>query len=329
MARHIERRKFLATLSGAAAWPLAARAQQRAKLPVVGVLSGQSPDAYAIRLRAFRQGLKDAGYVEGQNVEVEYRWAEGQNNRLPALAAELVDRQVAVIVAGGTPSAVAAKAATATIPIVFEMAPVEVGLVASLNRPGGNLTGVTNLNVQVGPKRLELLHELLPTATTIAVLANPTSPNIAEPFLQALKPAARALGLQVPVLHASTDRDFDTVFATSVQLRAGALVIMPDLFFNARHEQLAALALRHALPAIAQYRRFVAAGGLMSYGANETDNLRLVGIHVGRILKGEKPAELPVVQSTKVELIINLKTAKTLGITVPLPLLGRADEVIE
>jgi ABC-type uncharacterized transport system substrate-binding protein len=331
MASHIERRKFLATLGGAAAWPLAARAQQRAKLPVVGVLSGQSPDAYAIRLRAFRQGLKDAGYVEGQNVEVEYRWAEGQNNRLPALAAELVDRQVAVIVAGGTPSAVAAKAATATIPIVFEMAvdPVEVGLVASLNRPGGNLTGVTNLNVQVGPKRLELLHELLPTATTIAVLANPTSPNIAEPFLQALKPAARALGLQVPVLHASTDRDFDTVFATSVQLRAGALVIMPDLFFNARHEQLAALALRHALPAIAQYRRFVAAGGLMSYGANETDNLRLVGIHVGRILKGEKPAELPVVQSTKVELIINLKTAKTLGITVPLPLLGRADEVIE
>jgi ABC-type uncharacterized transport system substrate-binding protein len=331
MASCIERRKFLATLGGAAAWPLAARAQQRAKLPLVGLLSGQSPDAYAIRLRAFRQGLKDAGYIEGENVEVEYRWAEGQNNRLPALAAELVDRQVAVIVAGGTPSALAAKAATATIPIVFEMAvdPVEVGLVASLNRPGGNLTGVTNLNVEVGPKRLELLHELLPTATTIAVLVNPTSPNIAEPFLQALQPAARVLGLQIPVLHASTDRDFDTMFASSVRLRADALVIMPDLFFNARHEQLAALALRHALPAIAQYRRFVAAGGLMSYGANETDNLRLVGIHVGRILKGEKPAELPVVQSTKVELIINLKTAKTLGITVPLPLLGRADEVIE
>jgi ABC-type uncharacterized transport system substrate-binding protein len=328
----MRRRTFITLLGGgAAAWPLAARAQQRAKLPLVGLLSGQSPDAYAIRLRAFRQGLKDAGYIEGENVEVEYRWAEGQNNRLPALAAELVDRQVAVIVAGGTPSALAAKAATATIPIVFEMAvdPVEVGLVASLNRPGGNLTGVTNLNVEVGPKRLELLHELLPTATTIAVLVNPTSPNIAEPFLQALQPAARVLGLQIPVLHASTDRDFDTMFASSVRLRADALVIMPDLFFNARHEQLAALALRHALPAIAQYRRFVAAGGLMSYGANETDNLRLVGIHVGRILKGEKPAELPVVQSTKVELIINLKTAKTLGITVPLPLLGRADEVIE
>jgi putative ABC transport system substrate-binding protein len=327
----VNRRDFITLVGGAAAaWPLAARAQQPA-MPVVGLLSSQSPDVYAIRLRAFRQGLKDAGYVEGQNIEIEYRWAEGQNNRLPALAAELVHRQVAVIVAGGTPSAMAAKAATSTIPIVFEVAvdPVEVGLVASLNRPGGNVTGVTNLNVEVGPKRLELLHELLPTTTMIAVLANPTSPNIAEPFLRALQPVARALGLQLPVLHASADRDFDTVFATLVQMQAGALVIMPDLFFNARHEQLAALALRHALPAIAQYRPFVAAGGLMSYGADATDNHRLVGRHVGRVLKGEKPADLPVVQSTKVELIINLKTAKALGLTVPLPLLGRADEVIE
>jgi putative ABC transport system substrate-binding protein len=327
----MRRREFITLLGGATvAWPLAAHAQQLV-MPVIGLLSSQSPDVYAIRLQAFRQGLKEAGYVEGQNVEVEYRWAEGQNNRLPVLAAELVHRQVAVIMAGGTPSAMAAKAATASIPIVFEVAvdPVEVGLVASLNRPGGNVTGVTNLNVEVGPKRLELLHELLPTATIIAVLENPASPNIAEPFLRTLQPAARALGLQLPVLHASTDHDFDAVFATLVQLRAGALVIMPDLFFNARHEQLAALALRHALPTIAQYRPFVAAGGLMSYGANVTDNYRLVGIHVGRILKGDKPADLPVVQSTKVELIINLKTAKALDITFPLALLGRADEVIE
>jgi putative tryptophan/tyrosine transport system substrate-binding protein len=313
------RRTFIALLGSAAAWPLAARAQQAA-MPMIGLLSSQSPDEYATRLRAFRQGLKDAGYVEGENVRVEYRWAEGQYNRLPVLAAELVHREVAVIVAGGTPSAVAAKAATTIIPVVFEVAvdPVEVGLVVSLNRPGGNLTGVTNLNVEVGPKRLELLHELLPTATVIAVLENPTSPNIAEPFFRALQPAARALGLQLPIVHASTNSDFDTVFTTLARLRADALVIMPDLFFNARHEQLAALALRHALLAIAQYRPFVAAGGLMSYGANAEDNLRLVGIHVGRVLKGEKPADLPVVQSTKVELIINLKTAKALGL-IPSP----------
>jgi putative ABC transport system substrate-binding protein len=326
----MRRRSFITLLGGAAAaWPLAAWAQQSG-MPVIGLLSNTSPDGYAIRLRAFRQGLKEAGYVEGRNVGIEYRWAEGHNDRLPALAAELVRHQVAVIMAGGSPSAVAAKAATATIPIVFEVAvdPVEVGLVASLNRPGGNLTGVTNLNVEVGPKRLELLHELLATATIIALLVNPTS-GIAEPFLRALHPAAHTLGLQLHVLHASTDRDFDTVFATLVQLRAGALVIMPDLFFHSRHEQLAALALRHALPAIVQYRPFVAAGGLMSYGASEMDNHRLVGIHVGRILKGEKPADLPVVQSAKVELIINLKTAKALGLTVPLPLSGRADEVIE
>jgi putative tryptophan/tyrosine transport system substrate-binding protein len=314
----MRRREFITLLGGAAAaWPLVANA---------------SPDAYAYRLRAFRQGLKDTGYVEGENVAIEYRWADNQIDRLPELTAELVRRQVSVVVAGSAPSAVAAKTATATIPIVFEVAvdPVGVGLVASLNRPGGNLTGVTNLNLEVGAKRLELLHELLPTATIIAVLANPAgSAIVTEPFVRSMQAAARTLGLQLHFLHASTDRDFDAAFATLVQLRAGGLVISPDLFFLARYEQLAALSLRHAVPAIFQYRQFVAAGGLMSYGASETDNYRLVGIYVGKILKGEKPRDLPVQRSTKVELLINLKTAKALGITVPLPLSGRADELIE
>jgi len=328
----MQRRDFITLLGGAAAaWPLTARAQQP-PLPVIGFLSTASPDLYAIRLRAFRQGLKEAGYVEGQNVAIEYRWAEGQNNRLPVLAAELVHRHVDVIVAGGgSPSVVAAKAATATIPIVFAVAvdPVKTGLVASLNRPGGNLTGITNLNVEVGPKRLELLRELLPTTTIIALLVNPTNPSVAEPFTRALKAAASTLGLQLHVLQASTEQDFDKVFAALVQLRAGALVIGPDTFFNARSEQLAALSLRHAMPAIFQYREFAVAGGLISYGTDETEFYRLVGVYAGRILKGEKAADLPVQQSTKVELIINLKTAKALGLTVPLPLIGRADEVIE
>jgi putative tryptophan/tyrosine transport system substrate-binding protein len=327
----MQRRRFITLLGGAAAaWPLAARAQQPL-LPTIGFLSTVSPDVFAIRLRAFHQGLKEAGYVEGQNVEVEYRWAEGQSDRLSVLAAELVQRRVAMITAGGTPSALAAKAATATIPIVFEVAvdPVELGLVASLKLPGGNITGVTNLNVEVGPKKLELLRELMPTTTNIAVLIDPTTPSIAEQFLRGLQAAAPTLGLQLHVLHASTERDLDTAFATLAQLRTGALVIGPNLFFNAHIEQLAALALRHAVPTNFQYRQFVAAGGLMSYGANETDNYRLVGIYAGRILKGEKPADLPVVQSTKVELILNLKTAKALGITVPNTLVGRADEVIE
>ena len=327
----MRRREFITLLGGAAAWPLTARAQQP-PLPVIGFLSSASPDLYAIRLRAFRQGLKEAGYVEGQNVAVEYRWAEGQNNRLPVLAAELVHRQVDVIVAGGgTPSAVAAKAATATIPIVFAVGvdPVALGLVTSLNRPGGNLTGITNMNVEVGPKRLELLRELIPTATNIALLVNPTSPNLAEPFTRSMKAAASTLGLQLHVLQASTEQDFDRVFAALAQSRANALVIMPDVFFDTKSEQLAALTLRHAVPAIFQFREFVVAGGLMSYGSNETDNYRLLGTYTGRVLKGEKPADLPVVQSTKVELILNLKTAKALGLTVPLPLIGRADEVIE
>jgi putative ABC transport system substrate-binding protein len=325
----MQRREFITLLCGAVAWPLFALAQSA--MPVIGFLGSASPDEYTIRLRAFRQGLKDAGYVEGENVAIEYRWAEAHTDRLPALVAQLVNRQAAVIVAaGGTPSALAAKAATASVPIVFGTGadPVAIGLVASLNRPGGNVTGVTSLSVEVGPKRLELVRELLPSATIMAVLVNPATPALAEPFTRALQAAAGALGLQLHVLHASREDDFDTVFATLAQLRAGALIIAPDNFFTARIKQLAALSLRHAVPAIYQYE-FAAAGGLMSYGSSETEYYRLVGIYAGKILKGEKPADLPVQQSTKVELIINLRTAKALGLAVPMSLLGRADEVIE
>jgi putative ABC transport system substrate-binding protein len=324
----MRRRALIAALGGAAAWPLVARAQQPS-MPVIGFLHSGSPNLYADRLRTFRQGLKEAGYVEGENVAIEYRWAENQYDRLPALAADLVRRQVAVIIANN-PAALPAKAATTTIPIVFQVGsdPVAVGLVASLNRPGGNLTGITSLNVEIGPKRLELLRELVPTATIFALLVNPTNPN-AETLSRDLQGAARSLGLQLHVLHASTELDFDTVFTTLTQLRAGGLVIGPDAFFNDRSEQLAALTVRHAVPAISQYREFAAAGGLMSYGGGTTDSFHQVGVYTGRILKGEKPADLPVVQTTKAEMILNLKTAKALGITVPLLLIGRADEVIE
>jgi putative ABC transport system substrate-binding protein len=327
----MRRREFMTLLGGAAAaWPLVVRAQQ-ATIPVIGFLSNASPDVYASRLRAFREGLKEARYVEGQNVAIEYRWADGQNDRLPALAAELVHRQVTVIVAaGGAPSAVAAKAATATIPIVFGIAadPVRVGLVASLNRPGGNATGATTLNVELGSKRLELLHELVPAATTMALLINPTNAN-AESLSGDLQRAARNLGLHLHVLHASDEHDFETVFAAFVQMRVGALVIAPDIFFLTHSEKLAGLTVRHAVPAIFQYRPFAAAGGLMSYGSNEPEYYRLIGVYAGRVLKGERPADLPVQQATKVELIINLKMAKAFGIEVPLALLARADEVIE
>jgi putative ABC transport system substrate-binding protein len=324
----MHRREFIVLTGGAAAaWPLMVRAQQPA-MPAIGFLGSTSLEAYTARLRAFAGGLKEEGYVEGQNVAIEYRLADDHDDRLPVLAAELVNRGVSVIAAGGSPSSLAAKAATAKIPIVFETAtdPVMLGLVASLNRPGGNLTGVTNLNVEVGQKRLELLHELLPAATNIAVLVNPSAPAVTEQFLRGLQAAAPALGMQLNVLHASTDRDIDTVFAA---LRADALVIGPYLFFNSRMEQLGALSLRHAVPAIFTYRPFVAAGGLVSYGANETEPYRVVGIYTGKILKGANPGDLPVQRSTKVELLINLKTAKALGITVPLALSGRADELIE
>ena len=328
----MRRREFISLLGGAAAaWPLAARAQQAA-MPSIGFLGGATPELYVDRLTAFRRGLQEAGYVEGQNVQVEYLWAESHNDRLPGLAAELARRQVAVIVAGGgTPSALAAKAATPTIPIVFAVAvdPVQIGLVASLNRPGGNLTGVTNMNVYVGPKRLELLREVLPSASVIAVLVNPTNPDLTEPFLRDLEAGAQTLGLKLDVLHASADRDFDSVFATLAQRRASALIISPDQFLYSRLEQLARQTLNHKMPAVSQNRQFAMAGGLMCYGISETEYYRPIGIYTGRILRGEKPADLPVQQATKVELIINLKTAKALGITMPISLLGRADEVIE
>jgi putative ABC transport system substrate-binding protein len=327
----MRRREFISLIgSAAAAWPLAARAQPA--IPVIGFLNGGSPEGYAPWVAAFRQGLNEAaGYVEAQNVAIEYRWAHDRYDRLPALAAELVRRQVTVIAATSTPAAVAAKAATTTIPIVFTTSgdPVQLNLVASLSRPGGNVTGATQLNVEVAPKRLELLHELIPTATIMALLVNPTSPA-AERQSMAMQAAARTLGLQLHVLHASAERDFETVFATLVQLRARGLVIgSADPFITSRREELATLALRHAMPAVYQYREFAAAGGLMSYGGSIVDTYRLAGVYTARILKGERPSDLPVQQSTKVELIINLKTAKALGLTFPLSLLGRADEVIE
>jgi putative ABC transport system substrate-binding protein len=319
----MKRREFIAGL-GAVGWPLAARAQQAA-MPVIGFLNSASPGGYATNLAAFHQGLKEAGYVEGQNVAIVYRWADGQYDRLPAMAAELVRRQVAVIVAN-SPGNLAAKVATTTIPIVFTTAsdPVQIGLVASFAQPGGNVTGAIQFGVEITPKQLELAHNLVPTATVIAVLVNPTNPN-AEPVLRELQAAAGSLGVQLHVLHASAEGEFDTVFESLGQ----PLVIGPDPLFVARSEQLAASALRHAVPAISFIRDFVAAGGLMSYGGSNPDMYGIAGVYAGRILKGDKPADLPVQQTTKVELVINLKTAKALGLTIPETLLATADEVIE
>src|SRR5262245_38983238 len=324
----MRRRKFIALLgSSAVAWPLAARAQQ----PAIGFLNVASPDGYQPMTAAFRQGLQESGYVDGQNVTIEYRWAEGRNDRLPLMAADLVHRKVTVIAATTTPAALAAKAATTTIPIVFETSgdPVRLGLVASLSRPGGNITGVTNLTAEVTPKRLELLHELVPTATVIPLLVNPSNTDLTEIALRASQAASQTLGLSLHVLNASTEGDFDGVFAKVIQLRAGGLVIGADPVFTTRQEQLAALALRHAVPTVYQNRGFVAAGGLASYGGGTTDAYRLAGVYAARILKGQKPGELPVQQTTRVELFLNLKTARRFGLTVPTALLVRADEVIE
>ena len=325
----MRRREFITLLGSAvAAWPLAARAQQT---PVVGMLSSGSAEGFAPRVRAFRQGLHEAGYAEGRNVKIEFRWADGRYERLPALAADLVSRGVAAIATiGGTPAALAAKAATPTIPIIFQLGadPVEVRLVVSLSRPSGNVTGVTSLGAELVPKQLELLRELIPSTAAAALLINPSAP-IAEAVTRDAQAAARTLGLQVHVLHASTEADFHRAFAAVAELRVGGLVISTDGFFNSRNEQLGALSARHTVPAIAQYREFVTAGGLACYGGSVTEICRLVGVYTGRVLKGERPADLPVQQSTKAELIINLKAAKALGLEMPTTLLARADEVIE
>jgi putative tryptophan/tyrosine transport system substrate-binding protein len=328
----IGRRDFITLLgSAAAAWPLAARAQQAA-MPVIGYLNPTSPDAFADRLRAFHRGLKETGYVEGENVAIEYRWAENQLDRLPALAADLVRRRVAVIAAsGGMPSILAAKAATTTIPIVFIVNedPVRLGLVASLARPSGNLTGINIFNAELTAKRLGLLRELVPAATRVAVLVNPANAASAETTLREVEPAARALGLQIQVLNASTIREIDAAFATFARERPDALLVGTDPFFSSRRVQISLQAMRHAIPATYSTRDIADVGGLMSYGTSFPDSYRQVGAYTGRILKGAKSADLPVVQSTKFELVINASTARMLGIEVSPSLLARADEVIE
>jgi putative ABC transport system substrate-binding protein len=323
----MQRREFITLIGGAAAaWPLAARAQQAA-MPVIGFV--ESSGLPKQTTTAFLNGLNELGFADGRNVVIEYRRAEGHYEQLPGLIAELMHRKVSVIVANG-PAAVVAKTATSTIPIVFFVGsdPIKLGLVASLNHPAGNLTGVTTLNTLIGPKRLELLHELIPTATKIAVLINPTGPS-AKPLLTELEPAARSLGVHIEVLQASTQQDVAAAVASVARLGAGALLIGNDAFFTSQIERFAMLSNQYAVPSIYQYPDFAAAGGLISYGASITDAYRVIGIYTGRILKGEKPTDLPVQQSTKVELIINQKTAKALGLTVPQALLSRADEVIE
>ena len=325
----MRRRAFITLLGGAAAWPLAARSQQVA-IPAIGYLNFGSPESDASRLTGLRRGLKETGYVEGRNFVIEYRWAGNQPDRMPALAADLVQLQVAVIVAAGVLPALAAKAATTSIPIVFSVGadPVQLGLIASLNRPGGNLTGVNGFTGELGAKGLALLHELVPSTTTVGFLENPNNP-IFELTTRDVLAAAPAIGLKVQILKAGTDREIDAAFASLVQARTGALLVGSDFFFNTRIEQVAALAARHAIPTMQTYREFVVVGGLISYGISLIENYRQVGVYTGRILQGEKPADLPVIQPTKFELSINLKTAKALGLQIPDRLLAIADEVIE
>jgi putative ABC transport system substrate-binding protein len=325
----MRRREFIAGLGSAAAWPVVARAQLQQAVPVVGYLSGRSADLERPLVQAFRKGLNDGGYVEGRNVAIEYRWADGQYEQLPALAADLVHRRVTMIAALGVPAAGAAKAATKMIPIVIEVGadPVEMGLIDSLSRPSGNITGISNLNLAVGPKKLQLLHEVVPTATIIGLLLNPANPN-GEIASKDMRAAARTLGVELDVWRASTEREIDEVFASLVQARVDALVIDPDTFFSSRIERLVTLTVRYAIPTIYN-REFAAAGGLIGYGAILTDAYRLTGVYTGRVLAGAKPADLPVQQSTKVSLGINLKTAKALGLTIPETLSATADEVIQ
>jgi putative tryptophan/tyrosine transport system substrate-binding protein len=326
----MKRREFIAIAGGAAAWPLVAKAAQQSAIPVVGFLGAGVAESTTSELRGFRQGLTEAGYIEGRNLTVEYRWAEGQSSRLSTLAADLVHDQVAVIAVTGNAVALAVKAATGTIPIVFQVGndPVAAGLVASLARPGGNLTGVTTLGGEIVAKRLELLHELMPTISGIGLLINPRNRD-SENSKRNAEAAAKNLGLQLHVIRASSTNEIDEAFKDFKQLQAGALIISADAFFNSRSEQLAALALQYAVPTAYQYRKFATAGGLISYGANITDAYRLVGLYTAQILKGKKPADLPVQEATKLELFINVKTAKALGLNVPPQLQQLADEVIE
>ena len=327
----MKRRQFMSFLGGLAAWPLVARAQQSHKMPVVGFLNGAAADLYARFAAEFRRGLNEMGFVEGQNVAVEYRWADGHYDRLPELTADLIRRQVTVIAATSTPAALAAKAATTTIPVVFTTAsdPVGLGFVASLARPGGNMTGATQLNMELGPKRLELMHQMLPKASVIALIVNPTNPVVAEIQTRDAQQAARDLGLQLEILRASTEAEFDEAVAKLPERGAGLIIAAGDSFFLSATQKFAAITVRYGVPAISNGREFTAAGGLLSYGGSVAESYHLAGIYTGRILTGEKPGDLPVHRSSKVEMYINLKTAKALGIAVPPGLVITADEVFE
>jgi ABC-type uncharacterized transport system substrate-binding protein len=327
----MRRREFITLVGGAAGiWPMAAHSKP--SIPTIGLLGSESSDLWASRMLAFHQGLGETGYVDGKNVTIEYRWAKGNNDRLPALAADLVQHQVSVIAApGSTPAALAAKAATSTIPVIFWIGgdPVELGLVSSFNRPEGNLTGLTTLNHALVAKRMELLHEAAPRTRSVAVLVNPTSPTLTKTTIEDAQGAARSLGLELHILYASTEADLEEAFAKMIRLQAGGLVVGTDAFFSGRLEQLAALSIRNAVPTVYQFREFAAVGGLMGYGGSLAEAFRGTGVYSGRILKGDKTGDLPVQQVTKLELYINLKTAKALGLDFPLPLIGRADEVVE